>query len=824
MTHRRITASFSLFGTRKVSDNERATAVAQVRRAISTPLVRERLMLGEMYGYYEKRPLTDDPTNPPASRTIRIAVDDTGLVTHTEMIFETPTGKQLDEMEHSGEGGWSWAYTDGSGKPDWRRFNGFDYKKRPNISAVIGRSVSMFEGAPDDLDEIPLGAESVVETGKGDKVRTRYALAEADALIVSNTPDGRINPEFPPELQPRDRTTLASKLQVANIAKTLDFATLAGSEYSGNGAPIIGPDNVVESGNGRVMGIMRAYASESADSYRASMRAALGDYDLSQSELDRMVKPVLVRVRMDDIDRVQFALDSNIVPGEKTFKDHALTEAAKDKGPVFQYTRNIQEILTVIRTLRGQASSDDDIRNAAMLVRAYRDGEIPLAKYKKQIKALIGSRPDEKVSAANLAFFLSRTLGFIGNAGFGSKAIFKYVLLQGGGWDIPQLWDAWDSAEGIAEKQRTAAALYTALKPLLKEGKAGTNFAPGGYQFWAAIMPGVEWSWQWYHDRYKFAASTASPQEQQELYGRHLSAGVRMLPNIDNDVILAKQNLAQIFSSYVGETLRGNVSSGVMSRQTYNRMKEILESGQFGPSDAGNDGYLTLIDECGFELQSHVTSAIEPLKAQLSTARQILQKGSPVSLDDARELAHGIVIDKTLEKHHAAYMGEGLLRQWIAECFHLLGGCPASLKSFELHSGTRAYASASDQTIVMNARTPQRTIWHEIGHHYEFSVNGALDAAKGFLQQRDDRPNTLRRLKGYSHDNYGNDEVCISDHLLQPYAGKVYSKHGIQKTTCTEVFSIGIEFLSGVTAGALSLANNDNLIEFVLSFIKENKV
>ncbi|MFZ2106482.1 MAG: hypothetical protein WAV18_14090, partial [Roseiarcus sp.] len=108
-------------------------------------------------------------------------------------------------------------------------------------------------------------------TPSGRQVGVQYRVVEGKHLVTSNNPDMTPNPEFPQELQPRDRGRAASETQVSRIAGQLQPERLGASSSVGEGAPIIGPDGVVESGNGRVLGIRRAYAQggDSAQKYRA---------------------------------------------------------------------------------------------------------------------------------------------------------------------------------------------------------------------------------------------------------------------------------------------------------------------------------------------------------------------------------------------------------------------------------------------------------------------------------------------------------------------------------------------------------------------------
>lgn len=156
------------------------------------------------------------------------------------------------------------------------------------------------------------GRASFVVTAKGDEVKTSFKLVEADQLIPSNTADGRINPEFPKELQPRDRTRKASVMQIDKMAGNLRPAQLTDSGLSSHGAPIIGGDMVVESGNGRTLAILKAYATGKAEEYKQYLFDNADRFGFSSADVQSMDKPVLVRYRITDMDRATFARDSNI--------------------------------------------------------------------------------------------------------------------------------------------------------------------------------------------------------------------------------------------------------------------------------------------------------------------------------------------------------------------------------------------------------------------------------------------------------------------------------------------------------------------------------
>jgi len=142
----------------------------------------------------------------------------------------------------------------------------------------------------------------------------RYELREMDELITSNTPTGAVNEQYPAELQPRDRTRAASKAQIVNMATNLVPEAYT-TEFNSldRGAPIIGSDNVVESGNGRTMALRQAVEiNESGYSdYKTSIKQSASDFGIDPLAVDTFERPVLVRIRVDDVDRVTFARDAN---------------------------------------------------------------------------------------------------------------------------------------------------------------------------------------------------------------------------------------------------------------------------------------------------------------------------------------------------------------------------------------------------------------------------------------------------------------------------------------------------------------------------------
>lgn len=136
-----------------------------------------------------------------------------------------------------------------------------------------------------------------------------YEVKSLGDLIASNDTAYGVNPLYPAELQPRDRTREASRQQIENMANDLRPELLGESPMLSNGAPIIGMDNVVESGNGRTLAIARAYEQGKAEDYKAFLEQYAAERGIDLSGIDR---PVLVRTRLTETDRTQFTKLANV--------------------------------------------------------------------------------------------------------------------------------------------------------------------------------------------------------------------------------------------------------------------------------------------------------------------------------------------------------------------------------------------------------------------------------------------------------------------------------------------------------------------------------
>lgn len=174
---------------------------------------------------------------------------------------------------------------------------------------TVGQAITKWQGKWNQLSARYGGNGTSTAIGmNGSSYDMAYEVKSLGDLIASNDLAYGVNPLYPGELQPRDRTREASRQQIENIANDLRPELLGESYKLSDGAPIIGMDNVVESGNGRTLAIGKAYEQGKAEEYRAFVEQYAHEKGWDISGINN---PVLVRTRLTDTDRVQFARLAN---------------------------------------------------------------------------------------------------------------------------------------------------------------------------------------------------------------------------------------------------------------------------------------------------------------------------------------------------------------------------------------------------------------------------------------------------------------------------------------------------------------------------------
>ncbi len=163
------------------------------------------------------------------------------------------------------------------------------------------------------------GGIGTAYTSTNAAIEFEYAAVPASSLVTSHNADLSPNLAYDQSLQGRDRTRAASAEQIASIAASLNPQRLGASPLVSEGAPIIGPDLAVESGNGRSLAILQAYSQNlpTASAYQQHLVQNAAQFGLDPQAVAAMESPVLVRVRRTEMDaqqRAQFATEANYNP------------------------------------------------------------------------------------------------------------------------------------------------------------------------------------------------------------------------------------------------------------------------------------------------------------------------------------------------------------------------------------------------------------------------------------------------------------------------------------------------------------------------------
>jgi len=195
-----------------------------------------------------------------------------------------------------------------------KSFTGKEADRQTGVAArmvVIEKPEAKAETKPEPT--IITGKTVTAKTERGTSINAQYAVVDADDLVASHSTELKENKGYPQELQPRDRSRVASEAQITRILNNLEPEFLGASPKASEGSPIVGPDMVVESGNGRIIALKRGYERnhENIKKYRQWLLDNASNFGIDSVKLDEIKNPILVRVRKSDIDRINFVKEAN---------------------------------------------------------------------------------------------------------------------------------------------------------------------------------------------------------------------------------------------------------------------------------------------------------------------------------------------------------------------------------------------------------------------------------------------------------------------------------------------------------------------------------
>jgi hypothetical protein len=256
------------------------------------------------------------------STRLKTVLSDTGMATRDAAQMETKPGELHPFTER---------------KFDSTQAHPPEAEAKPQKPAATANPRAELAPELSPIEPRAVGRESEVVTDRGSEINTRYAVVDLDHLVTSHDSGLRPNPKFPPELQPRERDRTASAEQISRIASNLRPDFLGESPKASEGAPIVGPDGIVESGNGRVLALRQAYGSNNkgAVAYRRFILDNAEKFGLKSGSIKGLESPVLVRIRTSDVDRSQFVKEANEQSiASMSAVEQARSDATSLKGPL----------------------------------------------------------------------------------------------------------------------------------------------------------------------------------------------------------------------------------------------------------------------------------------------------------------------------------------------------------------------------------------------------------------------------------------------------------------------------------------------------------
>ncbi|EHX9328634.1 hypothetical protein [Escherichia coli] len=629
------------------------------------------------------------------------------------------------------------------------------------MATSIETLIELLKNLPD------YGRVSYVVTAKGDEVKTAFDIVDASALLVSNTLDGKINPDYPQELQPRDRTRASSLLQVNQISKDLRPAQLTDSGLSSHGAPIIGEDNAVESGNGRTMGIIKAYQDGNADRYREYLIDHATEFGIRPEKVESMTAPVLVRRRLtkvgrDGFDEIAQAIKNGDMPPAidwfsiRPTRVKAFLSAAHSASPLAEMVQRLSLIFTDHSAL-GDMTLDE--MKEASIQWADQQNEVNsdfLPAFRKAVSKVDDARGILKAFKA----LQSRVNKHVGDID-GVTAEGRDILKEHG--ITPEFID-----EIRTDMQREVVSSLQIVARALADANPKS----------AAIVNRV-------------------------IGDIEASEGMGAL----------KLFLSRAFNP------NGNILPGIIgeakkyvSEEELEHLDQLLKRFSYNPQTRWQMN------------QQSMGSVHEKVLSAMNSAIA----NSSVSEEKALEWADSFITEE-VEEARAGQNGGIDLRKELADIYRLTGGKISTLSKVVHHQG-RAYANLNGVVAVNLNDENASALWHELGHHLEYSNPGLLEKARSFLKANveGDKPSFV------NIGGRGKPEWCFRSRLSNIYMAKVYppasvSNTGkirqksptISKTSATEVFSMALQLYHDKEAAAASLMNGDGLLELLLGVAKE---
>lgn len=288
-------------------------------------------------------------------------------------------------------------------------------------------------------------------------------------------------------------------------------------------------------------------------------------------------------------------------------------------------------------------------------------------------------------------------------------------------------------------------------------------------------------------------------------------------------VIDDEEKLARYLSDVVSE----KNSSLYMSLRSVQRQAE----NSYGLNDSRT---LRLMDIVSSFRNGFSPSLVGKIHGKVKAAFDSVIEQSAVSEEQADAWVSELQIDDQLTAKFSGpheWRAPVDVKRELKSIYRLTGGKLGTLKRIEHEDKVRAYASRQTGEIVLDGSNDHvHVLWHEVGHHMEYSNPQLLEKARSFLKSKSIRPSLVyANLGGRRKPEY-----YVQTSLSCNYISKIYmlnkvnpsgrmssEKPNLMKCRSTEVFSMALQLYRDEDMAARSIINNDGLLELALGCIKE---
>ncbi|WP_335919816.1 hypothetical protein [Shewanella algae] len=715
-----------------------------------------------------------------------------------------------------------------------------------------------------------LGNTETILACPGYSVSVMWAVIEHGAALVSNSLNGAINELYPAELQPRDRTTPESVNKIGRLSGSLKFANLNKSKFTSDGAPILGQDMVTESGNGRVMAIRKAYAEGSAADYREKLVATSEQFGIKQAVVEALSHPMLVRIRLSDVDREQFARDCNWENDTKSQGARPFMESIEEKT------------FHVVKARLSNATSTAAVKRTIVefLLMSVDDVSDQDAAYQRLVNILVTAASKRDflflVHGLTLHQKIKKSVGptalsdaELAEKLFGSRASANWINILGTvGLDTLKIAEAVKQiASGDLKRAQKGSRSLTGRYPIanatpigLVNYLAGTELASNDYQraIFGELNPAL------FSD--EFNAMKAN--------GKSVADSLlENIPTVGTTEI--KATLSKLIDSYftaIGEKPKGDMLEDLrltVANDLLTNFAQQIEAAKikFATSKSRKEAAKWEREIARIEAKKNKAwqrfQSLDGMKrfvnswnkfekngtlpdprvfglriyAECTKAQKAAVPDSVVdrvesfltnAIDEHSSIAPSVLIDDQYTQRKLIESGvmPQEVRKNIAEICRLVGGnVPDDIEL--VYTGSRASCQYLGDKVRINigSHLSKGTTWHEIGHAIEDSNPGVKQLAFAELRRRAaiaPRPK-IASLHDIPSHRFRKDEYYVNYFLTGPYESKFYV-HGedvnkLERLSATELISTGFELLSD-REGIRMLARHREYFELIMAAVK----